>query len=276
MSGEESKETKPVEESADESLEALDKYFEENPFDGDDGEEDTDTETDSEEDGVTDEPEGEEDKPDQPDDSDPAPAPAEPESKPDDDGKASTVEAGRMEALLLDVAKANGFETVEEYLLFATNGNEEEVKAALSEVANKASVPTKKEAESEEVASPNENRGRAIHDRVLKEIHDAYPSTVETVKDLNADVDDPAKFMELLSKGVSPAEAYAAVNYKKLYAKAAKASQPSGKDHLSGAGFKASGGSSSIPKDVLREMRDSFPGMKDSEIADLYRRCKND
>lgn len=165
------------------------------------------------------------------------------------------VEGDVEEALDLAAAETEGI-TLEEY----------RAKKKAAEEAESAKQALKRQKFEELTASD------------LAELKKSFPDLVDVgnIRDCFSSFDDFAQFGRLRDSGVTPKNAYMAVNGEKVRSAQAVAAQKKvesdGKRHITSvAPKKASDNSVVMPKEVLREWRDMFPDKTDKELRALYR-----
>lgn len=180
----------------------------------------------------------------------------------------------RLAAEFLKLAKSRGYKTVEEMLADETGTSESEIESRVSskEMTDEEKIAAYDKMMSEKNAAARQKEGKAVHDRLLAEIHREFPETVGTLKNLD-NVPNAERFRELvLKKGLSGDEAYAICAAKVIRAKAAKAAKPSGKEHIRPDARKASGNVGSIASSEMAQYREMFPELSDAQIRKMYAR----
>ena len=112
----------------------------------------------------------------------------------------------------------------------------------------------------------------------LAEIKKSFPDLlkVDNIRKLFNTKDDFVKFGRLRDSGIDPKTAYMAVNGEQVRTAQAQAAQKkvagNGKGHITSvAPKKASDNSVYMPKETLKEWRDTFPNLSDKEIHALYK-----
>lgn len=180
----------------------------------------------------------------------------------------------RLAAEFLKLAKSRGYKSVEEMLADETGGSVKEIEDRVSskEMTDEEKIAAYDKMMSEKNAAARQKEGKAVHDRILAEIHKEFPETVGTLKNLD-NVPNAERFRELvLKKGLTGDEAYAICAAKVIRAKAAKAAKPSGKEHIRPDSRKASGNGSSIASSEMAQYREMFPELSDAQIRKMYAR----
>lgn len=180
----------------------------------------------------------------------------------------------RLAAEFLKLAKSRGYKTVEEMLADETGTSESEIKSRVSskEMTDEEKVAAYDKLMREKNAAARQKEGKAVHDRLLAEIHKEFPETVGTLKNLD-NVPNAERFRELvLKKGLSGDEAYAICAAKVIRAKAAKAAKPSGKEHIRPDSRKASGNATAVSSSDMAQFRSMFPELSDAQIRAMYAR----
>lgn len=259
-------------ETADEEAEAesIGSLYEDEEAESDDdaAEDDLEEETDD-----TDEGEDDEEQEEVVEDEDPATEP-EPEEEPEPVESDESRRNRRLAAEFLKLAKARGYKSVEEMLADETGGSVKEIEDRVSskEMTDEEKIAAYDKLMSEKNAAARQKEGKAVHDRILAEIHKEFPETVGTLKNLD-NVPNAERFRELvLKKGLTGDEAYAICAAKVIRAKAAKAAKPSGKEHIRPDSRKASGNGSSISSSEMAQYREMFPELSDAQIRKMYAR----
>jgi len=114
--------------------------------------------------------------------------------------------------------------------------------------------------------------------RDLAELRQSFPDLVNkgNIRDCFASFEDYVQFGRLRDSGVTPKNAYMAINGEKVREMQVKAAQAKtggdGKRHITPvAPKKASGNNVSMSKETLAEWRDNFPELTDAEIRKLYK-----
>lgn len=177
----------------------------------------------------------------------------------------------RRNKKLLEFAEANGFTSIDAMLADHEGLDEEtfrqQVESKELTVEEKAALYDKEHGKDKDsLRAEAEKRG---HDAVLNELYAAFPSIRETVKDLHKDINEPQRFLELLMKGLTPAEAFRATGN----APGSTAQTPSGKSHLRrDIHSKTSGTTISIPAADMKMYQSIFPNKTPQQIEELYRR----
>lgn len=112
----------------------------------------------------------------------------------------------------------------------------------------------------------------------LAELKKSFPDLLQVNHIRNAfkNVEDFVQFGKLRDSGISPKNAYMAVNGDQIRTAQAQAAQKKtesdGKRHITSvAPKKTSDTSVTMPKEILREWRDNFPELTDAEIRKLYK-----
>lgn len=140
----------------------------------------------------------------------------------------------------------------------------------------------KKRAESAEALAAErqakQQKFEALAASDLSELKKSFPDLLNNkhIADCFDSVADFVQFGKLRDSGVEPKVAYLAVNGEKVRAKQAAAAQQKaasgGKEHLNSAvSKKAMGDNVVMPKEALKEWRDTFPDLSDKEIRALYK-----
>lgn len=201
-------------------------------------------------------------------------AEAEPEEAPEPVESDESRRNRRLAAEFLKLAKSRGYNTIEEMLADETGGSVKDIESRVSskEMTDEEKIAAYDKMMSEKNAAARQKEGKAVHDRLLAEIHREFPETVGTLKNLD-NVPNAERFRELvLKKGLSGDEAYAICAAKVIRAKAAKAAKPSGKEHIRPDARKASGNGSSIASAEMAQYREMFPDLSDAQIRNMYAR----
>ena len=187
---------------------------------------------------------------------------------------AETRKLRRMKVELERMAKAKGYEGIEEML---ADENGEDVSALRSRLDSSDLTVEEKAAaydklHSEEAAKAREAEGKKKHDEILSKLKKSVPEAAG-IENL-ADIPNADKFRELILKnGLSPKDAYIIVTADKNRARVAKAVASSGKSHLVPSKGKTVG-DASVPDDFMREARELYPDLSDKDIRKLYKRIK--
>jgi hypothetical protein len=112
----------------------------------------------------------------------------------------------------------------------------------------------------------------------LAEIKKSFPDVlkVTNIRTLFNTKEDFVKFGKLRDSGIDPKTAYMAVNGEQVRAAQAQAAQnkvaSNGKGHITSvAPKKASDNSVFMPKETLKEWRETFPNLSDKQIRELYK-----
>ena len=184
--------------------------------------------------------------------------------------KEDRIKERKLAALEKALADSEGI-TIYEKIAEATGETEEEVKARIESddltTEEKAALYDAEHAKSKELELADaEKRGR---EAVLQALYADFPTIKDTVKDLDKDIKNPERFLQLLLAGNTPREAFLATGnspYK-------NAPTPSGKSHLqTDVHSKSKGSATSLSAEEITTMRKLFPGMTDREIEQLRRR----
>ena len=200
----------------------------------------------------------------------------EPEAEPDPEPVESDESRRnrRLASEFLKLAKARGYASVEEMLADELGGTAKEIEERVSskEMTDEEKVAAYDKMMSEKTAAERQKAGKAVHDRLLAEIHKKFPETVGTLKNLDK-VPNVERFRELVLKNkLSGDEAYAICAADVIRARAAKAAKPSGKEHIRPDSRKASGNATAVPANQMAEYRSMFPDMSDAQIRAMYAR----
>lgn len=180
----------------------------------------------------------------------------------------------RLAAEFLKLAKSRGYNTIEEMLADETGGSVKDIESRVSskEMTDEEKIAAYDKMMSEKNAAARQKEGKAVHDRLLAEIHREFPETVGTLKNLD-NVPNAERFRELvLKKGLSGDEAYAICAAKVIRAKAAKAAKPSGKEHIRPDARKASGNTGTLSSSEMAQYREMFPELSDAQIRKMHAR----
>lgn len=187
---------------------------------------------------------------------------------------AETRKLRRMKVEVERMAKAKGYESIEEML---ADENGEDVSALRSRLDSSDLTVEEKAAaydklHNDEAAKAREAEGKKKHDEILSKLKKSVPEAAG-IENL-ADIPNADKFRELILKnGLSPKDAYIIVTADKNRARVAKAVASSGKSHLVPSKGKTVG-DASVPDDFMREARELYPDLSDKDIRKLYKRIK--
>lgn len=200
----------------------------------------------------------------------------EPEAEPDPEPVESDESRRnrRLAAEFLKLAKARGYKSVEEMLADETGGSVKEIEDRVSskEMTDEEKIAAYDKIMAEKKSAKLEKEGKAVHDRLLAQIHKEFPETVGTLKNLDK-VPNAERFRELvLKKGLTGDEAYAICAAKVIRAVAAKAAKPSGKEHIRPDSRKASGNATAVSSSEMAQYREMFPELSDAQIRKMYAR----
>lgn len=259
-------------ETVDEEAEAesIGSLYEDEEAESDD---DAAEESEDEDPGDADEGEDDEEQEEVVEEEDPATEP-EPEEKPEPVESDESRRNRRLAAEFLKLAKARGYKSVEEMLADETGGSVKEIEDRVSskEMTDEEKIAAYDKMMAEKKSATLEKEGKAVHDRLLAQIHKEFPETVGTLKNLDK-VPNAERFRELvLKKGLTGDEAYAICAAKVIRAVAAKAAKPSGKEHIRPDSRKASGNATAVSSSDMAQYRSMFPDLSDAQIRAMYAR----
>ena len=206
-------------------------------------------------------------------DEDPATEP-DPEEEPEPVESDESRRNRRLAAEFLKLAQARGYKSAEEMLADETGGSVKEIEDRVSskEMTDEEKIAAYDKMMAEKKSAKLEKEGKAVHDRLLAQIHKEFPETVGTLKNLDK-VPNAERFRELvLKKGLTGDEAYAICAAKVIRAVAAKAAKPSGKEHIRPDSRKASGNATAVSSSDMAQYRSMFPELSDAQIRAMYAR----